>query len=76
MYTFNRARQLEFLCKTLLGKRLVWPVFCFHIIKNIHDYFEDSSYYFMLDKKEDSQFIITQSRLTNTNLLLPSSVSI
>ena len=42
MYTFNRARQLEFLCKTLLGKRLVWPVFCFHIIKNIHDYFEDS----------------------------------
>ena len=51
-------------------------MFCFHIIKNIHDYFEDSSYYFMLDKKEDSQFMITQSRLTNTNLLLPSSVSI
>ena len=63
MYTFNRARQLEFLCKILFGKSLVWLVFCFHIIKNIHDYFEDSSYYFMLDKKEGSQFIITQKQI-------------
>ena len=54
MYAFKRAGQLEFLCKILLGKRLVWPMFYFHVIKNIHDYFEDSSYYFMLDKKEGS----------------------
>ena len=57
------AGQLEFLCKILLAKRLVWPIFCFHIIKNTHDYFEDFSYYFILDKKEGSQFIITQKQI-------------
>lgn len=54
MHTFKRAGQLEFLCKILLGKRLVWPIFCFPVIKNTHDYFEDFSYYFILDKKEGS----------------------
>lgn len=51
---------LNFYVKIFFGIVLVWHMFCFLVIKILYVAFLEFSSYFILDRKEASQFIITQ----------------